>query len=147
MIGIATISTQHLLAALACTWLQGVWGVSNILSWTLVAVNVAGHTKRTTANAVWFVFYAAENIIGPFLFLPDEAPRYLTAIKALAGMFGSRIFFTVCLGGIMFVENRRREWVVSEGVRMRRGLGIGWMGRIWLLGISCKLMCTLLPLK
>jgi hypothetical protein len=34
------------------------------------------------------VFYAAGNIIGPFLFLPDEAPRYLTAIKTLAGMFG-----------------------------------------------------------
>jgi hypothetical protein len=52
MIGIATISTEHPLALLACTWLQGVWGVSNILSWTLVAVNVAGHTKPTTANAV-----------------------------------------------------------------------------------------------
>jgi len=104
MIGIATISTKHPLALLACTWLQGVWGVSNILSWTLVAVNVAGHTKRTTANAVWFLFYAAGNIIGPLLFLPAEAPRYFTAIKALAGMFGSCIFFTVCLGGIMFAD-------------------------------------------
>jgi hypothetical protein len=57
MIGMATISTKHPQALLACAWLQGAWGLSNILSWILVAVNVAGHTKRTTANAVWFVFY------------------------------------------------------------------------------------------
>jgi hypothetical protein len=87
------------------------------LSWTLVAVNVAGHAKRTTTNAVWFVSYAAGNIIGPFLFLPDEAPRYLTPIKALAGMFGSCIFFTVCLGVTMFAENRRsKEFVVLEDI-------------------------------
>jgi hypothetical protein len=90
--------------------------VSNILGWTLVAVHVAGHTKRTTANAVWFVFYAA-GIIGPLLFLPDEAPRYLTAVKALAGMFGPCIFFTVCWGVIIFAENRRRkEFVVPEEI-------------------------------
>jgi hypothetical protein len=43
--------------------------------------------------------------------LPDEAPRYLTAIKALAGMFGSCILFTVCLG-----NRGRKEFVVLEEI-------------------------------
>jgi len=117
MIGIATISLEHGLSLLACVWIQGIWGISNILSWTLVAVNVAGHTKRTTANAVWFMFYAAGNIIGPFLFIPSEAPRYFTAIKALAGIFGSCIFFVACLWVIMFTENRRRgEFVIPDEI-------------------------------
>lgn len=109
MIGIGTISVDHKWALLICTWLQGTWGSSNILSWSLVAINVAGHTKRTTANAIFFVFYAAGNIIGPFLFLTWDAPRYLTAMRAFAGIFGSCIFFTFSVGVIMFLENRRRS--------------------------------------
>lgn len=58
------------------------------------------------------MFYAAGNIIGPFLFIPSEAPRYFTAIKALAGIFGSCIFFVACLWVIMFTENRRRGEIV-----------------------------------
>lgn len=75
---------------------------------SLVAANVAGHTKRTTANGVEFVFYAAGNIVGPFLFDSKEAPRYITAIKALAGLYGASIFFTAALAIIMLRCNRKR---------------------------------------
>jgi hypothetical protein len=50
------------------------------------------------------------------LFLSDETPRYLTAIKALARMFGSCIFFTVYLGVIVFAENRRKDFVVAKEI-------------------------------
>ena len=49
------------------------------------------------------------NIIGPFLFLPSEAPRYLTAIKAIAGLYGGCIFFSALLGLLMWNENRKRK--------------------------------------
>jgi hypothetical protein len=109
MIGIATISLEHKWGLLVCTWLQGVWGVSNILSWSLVASNVAGHTKRTTANGIWFVFYASGNIIGPFLLQAREKPRYITAIQVLCAMFGVCIFCVACLGVLMGMENKRRD--------------------------------------
>lgn len=41
MVGIATISINHELALAACCWLQAVFGVSIILSWSLVGSNVS----------------------------------------------------------------------------------------------------------
>lgn len=73
-----------------------------------MASNVAGHTKRTFANGVEFVFYAAGNIISPFFFLPEEAPRYPTAIKALCGAYGAGILFTAMLGVYMWLQNVKR---------------------------------------
>ncbi len=126
MIGIAVIPLTHQIALAACTWLQGIFGLSIILTWSLVAANVSGHTKRSTVNGVEFVFYAAGNIIGPFLFFPTQAPRYLTAIKTLAGMYGACILFTTCIGLLMLMENRRRnkialpeEVVDEQGFRDR----------------------------
>jgi len=49
------------------------------------------------------------NIIGPFLFTPSEAPRYPSAIRAIAGMYGSCIVLTTLLGLYMWNENRRRR--------------------------------------
>jgi hypothetical protein len=49
------------------------------------------------------------NIIGPFLFLPQEAPRYITAVKSIAGIYGATIFLSAVLGIIMLLENRRRS--------------------------------------
>lgn len=109
MIGIATISLDHQLALTACTWLQNIFVLALILNWTMVATNFAGNTKRSTANGVLFVFFAMGNIIGPFLFLPSEKPRYLTAIKTLAGMYGGCILMVSCLYITMATDNRRRD--------------------------------------
>lgn len=46
---------------------------------------------------------------GPFLFFAKESPRYLTAIKTLAGMYGSCILFTGIIGIIMLIQNRKRN--------------------------------------
>lgn len=43
------------------------------------------------------------------MFLPNEAPRYITAIKAIAGIYGACILFSALLGAIMWNENRRRS--------------------------------------
>jgi len=111
MIGIAIIPLKHQIALAACTWLQGIFGLSIILTWSMVAANVSGHTKRSTVNGVEFVCYAAGNIIGPFLFFARESPRYLTAIKTLAGMYGACILFTASIGLLMLRENRRRDQI------------------------------------
>jgi len=43
------------------------------------------------------------------MFIPSEAPRYLTAIKALCGMYSGTILFTALLGLDLFMANRRRD--------------------------------------
>jgi hypothetical protein len=54
--GLMTISLKHRYALVGCTWLQNVLGAPIILSWTLPAVNVAGHTKRSTVLGLYFVY-------------------------------------------------------------------------------------------
>ncbi|KAH7035836.1 MFS transporter [Microdochium trichocladiopsis] len=109
IIGIATIDLGHRLALTACCWLLGVVGAAIILNWSVIASNVAGHTKRMTVNGLNFVCYATGNIIGPFMFTPAEAPRYLTAIKALIGIYASSMFFTALIGVCLWLSNRNRD--------------------------------------
>jgi hypothetical protein len=74
-------STEHLDRHLypyyqkqACTWIMPITGLCIILTWSLVAANIAGHPKRTFVNGLEFMGYAAGNIFGLFLFIPTEAP-------------------------------------------------------------------------
>ncbi|KAF5671944.1 allantoate ureidosuccinate permease [Fusarium denticulatum] len=50
---------------------------------SLISSNVAGFTKKSTVNAVFFLGYCAGNIAGPQFFIPTEAPKYKTAFTAL----------------------------------------------------------------
>src|SRR3569833_1258451 len=65
MIGLAPIDINHQLGLTACSWLQGIFGVSIILTWDLVATNIAGHTKRTMVNGLEFCCYAAGYVEDP----------------------------------------------------------------------------------
>jgi hypothetical protein len=55
LIGLLTVNIKHQYGLLACAWLQAVLGSPIILGWTLLGVNVAGHTKRSTVLALYFV--------------------------------------------------------------------------------------------
>jgi hypothetical protein len=55
LIGLLTINIEHQYGLLACAWLQAVLGSPIILGWTLLGVNVAGHTKRSTVLALFFM--------------------------------------------------------------------------------------------
>lgn len=118
ILGVALIPLQdkNRLALTACCWLLGVIGAAIILNWSIVASNFAGHSKRMTVNGINFVSYAAGNIIRPFMFSPSEAPRCITAVKTLCGIYASSMFFTAAIGAMMFRENRRRDRVAVGAV-------------------------------
>jgi MFS transporter, ACS family, allantoate permease len=46
-----------------------------VQSVSLVSSNVAGHTKKTTVNAVVGTLAYVGAIVGPFVFKGEEAPR------------------------------------------------------------------------
>ncbi|ERS99605.1 Major Facilitator Superfamily protein [Sporothrix schenckii 1099-18] len=115
LIGILTIPLSKPLHLAACAWMLPITGLAIILTWTIVAANFAGHTKRTFANGAQFTAYAAGNIISPFFFFPSEAPRYPTAIRALCAIYGVGIFSTILLGIYMWRQNVRRATLpISE---------------------------------
>ncbi|KIW41001.1 uncharacterized protein PV06_06598 [Exophiala oligosperma] len=117
LIGLLTISIKHRYALVAMCWLQNVLGAPIILGWTLPGVNTAGHTKRTTVIGLFFCFYCGGNIIGPHLFLPDEVPRYFTAIKGLLGTYCALIFFQVIYTSWCWFDNRARD---KKGLHAQR---------------------------
>lgn len=115
LIGILTIPLSKPLNLAACAWMLPITGLAIIMTWTIVAANMAGHTKRTFANGAQFTAYAAGNIISPFFFFPAEAPRYPTAIRALCGIYGAGIVSTTLLGFYMWRQNvLRSQLPVSE---------------------------------
>ncbi|ETN45930.1 uncharacterized protein HMPREF1541_00112 [Cyphellophora europaea CBS 101466] len=127
IIGVATIDISHRLALTACCWLLGVIGAAIILNWSIVAANFAGHSKRMTVNSANFFFYATGNVIGPFMFTPSEAPRYMSAIKALCGIYSASAFFTAAIGIFMWNQNRIRDKAARSGI-VDQGMSVAETG-------------------
>ena len=98
-----------------CTWLQYLIGGPVVLSWNLLTTNIAGHTKRSTANGLWFVFYAAGNIAGANIFFAREAPRYFSALNGLIVCYCGMIVVAGFLAVWMWMENKRRHRKFGKG--------------------------------
>jgi hypothetical protein len=107
LIGILMIPLKHQMNLAACAWIMPITGLCIILTWSIIAANIAGHTKRTFVNGLEFIGYTTGNIISPFLFIPKEAPRYPSAIKGLLRVHACAMLFTACLGLVMLRENRK----------------------------------------
>ncbi|KAL6229160.1 major facilitator superfamily domain-containing protein [Aspergillus navahoensis] len=94
---------------LICTriWLAGGFIPSSfILGQGLNASNIAGHTKKVTAQGFIFVIYAAGSIVGPQLY---NSPPYRQGLRAnfvalsILLLLNMASFFYLCF------ENRRRQ--------------------------------------
>lgn len=109
LIGILLISLEHRWALLGCAWMQSIVGSCIVLNWTQPSMNVAGHTKRSTIMGLYFMFYCAGNIAGPHLFLPEEAPRYKTAIKGLLASYGAAMVLQTVYMCLCYMHNKSRD--------------------------------------
>ncbi|KAF5234777.1 hypothetical protein FANTH_11966 [Fusarium anthophilum] len=76
---------------------------------SLISSNVAGFTKKSTVNAVFFLGYCAGNIAGPQFFIPSEAPKYSTAFTALFVIFCILIGLILAFRQYLAWENSRRD--------------------------------------
>ncbi|KAF5565608.1 major facilitator superfamily domain-containing protein [Fusarium phyllophilum] len=76
---------------------------------SLISSNVAGFTKKSTVNAVFFLGYCAGNIAGPQFFIPTEAPQYGTAFTALFVIFCILIGLILAFRQYLAWENSRRD--------------------------------------
>ncbi|OJJ06112.1 hypothetical protein ASPVEDRAFT_45526 [Aspergillus versicolor CBS 583.65] len=74
---------------------------------SLISSNVAGYTKKTTVAALYLIGYCTGNIIGPQIFLPEDAPRYVPA----------EITIIVCWGICCFLLVAIRFWYRRENER------------------------------
>lgn len=82
-------------------------GISPLIySWS--GQNTAGDTKRKVTTGTLFVGASAGNIVGPFLFTPDEKPYYTRGVRANLALFVV-LAVLVALGTLLIrVLNRRQ---------------------------------------
>ncbi|KAK5134215.1 hypothetical protein LTR08_006875 [Meristemomyces frigidus] len=109
LLGIRLTSLDHRWSLVGCSWLQGMVGAPIILAWNILATDIAGHTKRSVTNGLWFTFYAAGNIIGANIFDIREAPRYFSALTGMIVCYCALIAITGVLWGYMAWANKRRD--------------------------------------
>lgn len=114
LLGIRFTSLDHPWTLVGCTWLQYLVGAPVIISWNLLATNVAGHTKRAVANGLWFSMYAAGNVAGANIFFANEAPRYFSGLLGLLICYAGIIVLAAASYVSMKWENARRNAAVTE---------------------------------
>lgn len=88
-------------------------GLSPML-FSLVTSNIAGHTKRATANAILFIGYCLGFICGPQFFLGPEAPRYPTGFKMMIATYGLSIVLPLLYYVYLSWQNRVRAKMLQE---------------------------------
>lgn len=80
-----------------------------ICTLSLVSSNVAGHTKKTTVNALLLIAYCVGNLIGPQTFLAKEAPGYNTAIICIVTFTCVSLVTLIALYFLYSWANKRRD--------------------------------------
>ncbi|KAL4934360.1 putative MFS allantoate transporter [Aspergillus undulatus] len=114
LLGIRFTDLQHRWTLVGCTWLQYIIGAPVIVSWNLLSTNVAGHTKRSIANGIWFTLYAGGNVAGSNFFFAREAPRYYSALTGLLVCYAGMILVAGVAYAVMRVENVRRDRKMTQ---------------------------------
>ncbi|EYE99040.1 putative MFS allantoate transporter [Aspergillus ruber CBS 135680] len=106
LLGIRFTRLDQRWTLVGCTWLQYIVGAPVIISWNILTTNVAGHTKRSVANGLWFTMYAAGNVAGANIFFEREAPRYYSALAGLLVCYAGIVVFA----GVIYASMRGQNW-------------------------------------
>jgi ABC-type nickel/cobalt efflux system permease component RcnA len=79
--------------------------------------NIADENKRAVLTSIAVPMANLMGVVSSNIFLPTEAPKYMTALATTAAFGGTGIVLTLLLGGWMIYDNRRRDRV--QGVHLR----------------------------
>ncbi|KAH8666814.1 major facilitator superfamily domain-containing protein [Xylariales sp. PMI_506] len=111
MMKLPRTNQQGLLASYYCFYFY--WAPYVTVT-ALPFANTAGHTKKTTVNALMFIAYCVANIIAPQFFITAEAPNYKTGYTAIMAFLAVGI----CMLGVYAVglrfENARLDKKEAE---------------------------------
>ncbi|KAB8346098.1 hypothetical protein FH972_023146 [Carpinus fangiana] len=75
---------------------------------SLISTNVAGYTKKTTVAALYLIAYCVGNIIGPQVFRPKDAPRYVPAEIVIIVSWGTCLVTLACIYSYSKIQNSRK---------------------------------------
>lgn len=99
---------------LVSLWCTFTYNAAWTLSLAVSTANTAGQTKKITTNATMLIGYSIGNIIGPFFFKDDQAPRYPLGIGMMLFCVGIQY---ICVAGLfvtMWRRNRSRRTLHAQ---------------------------------
>lgn len=82
---------------LAASFLSGTFGAAFMLLLAWNASNIAGHSKKVTANALTLVAFAVGNILGTQTFQQKEAPGYQSGKISIIATLSALILVVIVL--------------------------------------------------
>lgn len=86
---------------------------------SVVSSNVAGHTKKITANTLFLIGFSAGNIIGPQSFLGSESPVYITAKRVMVGTSMVSVVSPFALFWIYYFRNKKKDILAQDYEHIR----------------------------
>ena len=93
---------------LGASFLTGTFGAAFMLLLAWNASNIAGHSKKVTANAMTMVSFALGNILGTQTFQNKEAPGYVSGKASIVATLAALCFIVLGLRAWNDVLNRRK---------------------------------------
>ena len=95
-------------------YLAYVYWAPYVCGLAMFQANTAGHSKKTTVNAMDYVAYAVGNIIGPQTFIADQAPKYTGAVISMLLCYAVCIVLAIAYGVVCRWENQQRDKAAIE---------------------------------
>ena len=99
---------------LAASFLTGTFGAAFMLLLAWNASNIAGHSKKVTANALTLVAFCIGNILGTQTFQDREAPGYISGKASIVATISALCFVVVVLRAYNDHLNRKNERILGE---------------------------------
>lgn len=76
---------------------------------SIIASNVAGHTKKVTTNAIFLIGYCVGNLIGPQTFIDNQAPEYTGAKISIVVNGCVSLVVLILIWYSYWVDNKKRD--------------------------------------
>ena len=105
---------QNKAGLLAASFLSGTFGASFMLLLAWNASNIAGHSKKVTANALTLVSFAVGNILGTQTFQNKEAPGYISGKISILATLSALCFAVLVLRFLNDRLNKRNARKLTE---------------------------------
>ena len=105
---------QNKAGLLAASFLSGTFGASFMLLLAWNASNIAGHSKKVTANAMTLVAFALGNILGTQTFQNKQAPGYISGKISIVACLAALCVMIIVLRIMNDRLNKQNKMKLAE---------------------------------
>ncbi|KDN41216.1 hypothetical protein RSAG8_07630, partial [Rhizoctonia solani AG-8 WAC10335] len=111
---VTTLPWSNKIGLLISIYLTDIGTTGYVLGLAWVTSSTAGHTKRSTTQAIMLSAYCAGNLIGPHMWQERYKPRNRIPWFIIGTCYSCCIVLLLVIRRRLDKENRRRELVVGE---------------------------------